>query len=541
MQSKTDETTEPFARILSEVRRRIPGHQFDTWFGRVAFSSLSPTTLVIAVPNSFHQEWMGKAFGAPIGRAAADVLGRPVEVRFVVDPSLRALPPVKPPAEAAGALSHAPAAAPSGAESSMPPSAVSPAPAGSDAAAHSSSATGERGSPRFPGMTRPVPPAGPRTPASPLPAPLPRGVAPNGSRPAPYSPGSSADFDDPASPTPLVLDPRYTFENFILGPSNQIAYAAARAVADNPSRSTNPLFIYGSVGLGKTHLLQAICHELLRRHAGYRIVYLSCETFTNQFVSALQRNRVDAFRERYRTADMLVIDDIHFLAGKERTAEEFFHTFNALHQHGRQIVISSDAPPADIPTLTDRMITRFKWGLVERLERPETETRMAILRHKADSAGLLLPGDVVEYIAANVRDSVREIEGALASVRSRSELEKRPVDLALAKSALEATLSRERPIVGLDRIVEVVSSHFAVKPSDLKSAKRTKSISFPRQVVMHMARRVTTLSLEEIGDYFGGRDHTTVLYAVQKVDGLLAGSDELRGTVNSLVDRVLAR
>ena len=510
MQSKTDDTTEPFARILAEVRRRIPGHQFDTWFGRVALSSLSTTTLVVAVPNHFHQEWMGKAFGSPIGRAAAEILGRPMEVRFVVDPALRALPPVRPPADAPE--SSAPAGRSSGDASEASAAAAPPTPAG-----------------RYPSLARPAAPA----PAATRPA--------NAPRPASPAAGAPSDFDDPAAPTPLVLDPRYTFENFILGPSNQIAYAAARAVADNPSRSTNPLFIYGSVGLGKTHLLQAICHELLRRHAGYRIVYLSCETFTNQFVSALQRNRVDAFRERYRTADMLVIDDIHFLAGKERTAEEFFHTFNALHQHGRQIVISSDAPPADIPTLTDRMITRFKWGLVERLERPETETRMAILRHKADSAGLALPGDVVEYIAANVRDSVREIEGALASVRSRSELEKRPVDLALARAALDATLSRERPVVGLDRIVEVVAGHFGVKPSDLKSPKRTKSISFPRQVVMHMARRVTTLSLEEIGDYFGGRDHTTVLYAVQKVDGLLAASDELRGTVNSLVDRVLAR
>ena len=537
MQSKTDDTTEPFARILAEVRRRIPGHQFDTWFGRVALSSLSPTTLVVAVPNSFHQEWMGKAFGTPIGRAAADVLGHAVDVRFVVDLSLRALPPVRPPVRPPGDAKAPPDA---GFSDSSPtkrsPLEASPSASGQTASGETTGdgSTANGHAPRFPVMTRPALPAGPPPPAA-----LPRGgTIP---RSAAFSAGGSSEFDDPTTAAPLVLDPRYTFENFILGPSNQIAYAAARAVADNPSRSTNPLFIYGSVGLGKTHLLQAICHELLRRHAGYRIVYLSCETFTNQFVSALQRNRVDAFRDRYRTADMLVIDDIHFLAGKERTAEEFFHTFNALHQHGRQIVISSDAPPADIPTLTDRMITRFKWGLVERLERPETETRMAILRHKADSIGLALPDDVVEYIAANVRDSVREIEGALASVRSRSELEKRPVDLALARSALEATLSRERPIVGLDRIVEVVAGHFAVKPSDLKSAKRTKSISFPRQVVMHMARRVTTLSLEEIGDYFGGRDHTTVLYAVQKVDGLLAASDELRGTVNSLVDRVLAR
>ncbi len=488
MPSKIDAPTDLFPRLLDGIRRRISSHQFDTWFGRVALSSVSDGELVIAVPNAFHQEWMGKEFKGAVHRAAADALGRTVDVRFTVDPSLRAIQPVRPPSPS---------------EAEVAAAFVRPV-----------------GAP-VPHVGHPTPHAPRSSPAKPLPA--------------------LSGSDDLAGPFPIVLDPRYTFENFILGPSNQIAYASARAVADNPSRSTNPLFIYGSVGLGKTHLLQAVCHELLRRHAGYRIVYLSCEVFTNQFVYALQCNRLDAFRERYRKADMLVVDDIHFLAGKERTQEEFFHTFNALHQHGRQVVLSSDAPPSDIPTLEERLISRFRWGLVERLERPETETRMAILRHKADAVGLALPSDVVEYIAANVRDNVREIEGALASVRTRSEVERRPVDLALARSALEATLARERPIVGLDRIVEVVGTHFGVKPGDLKSSKRTKSVSFPRQVVMHTARRVTTLSLEEIGDYFGGRDHTTVLYAVQKVDAMLQRDDELRSTVNTLVDRVLAR
>ena len=503
MQPKLDAPPDLLAHILEGVRRRISSHQFDTWFGRVALSSLSETDLVLAVPNAFHQEWMGKEFKGAVHRAAMEALGRPIDVRFTVDPSLRAIQPVKPPE----------------------PSAVEIA---STVIAPDRTLGPDRGGPDRGGLDRPRPAAS---------------SAATSAKSAPRSPSlpMPARADDLAGPFPIVLDPRYTFENFILGPSNQIAYASARAVADNPSRSTNPLFIYGSVGLGKTHLLQAVCHELLRRHPDFRIVYLSCEVFTNQFVYALQCNRLDAFRERYRKADMLVVDDIHFLAGKERTQEEFFHTFNALHQHGRQVVLSSDAPPSDIPTLEERLVSRFRWGLVERLERPETETRMAILRHKADAVGLALPGDVVEYITANVRDNVREIEGALASVRTRSELERRPVDLALAKSALEATLARERPIVGLDRIVEIIGTHFGVKAGDLKSSKRTKSVSFPRQVVMHTARRVTTLSLEEIGDYFGGRDHTTVLYAVQKVDAILERDDELRSTVNTLVDRVLAR
>ena len=351
MPTQTNDTTDPFPRILEGIRRRISGHQFDTWFGRVALSAPSERDLVVAVPNAFHQEWMAKEFKNAVHKSAVEVYGRPIEVRFLVDTSLRAIAAPRPSASAAAV------------EATSIADVSAPAPI-------------EPGARPRPNATST---AEPSVAASP-----PRSSAP---RPAPGS-----EMDELAGPFPIVLDPRYTFENFILGPSNQIAYASARAVADNPSRSTNPLFIYGSVGLGKTHLLQAVCHELLRRHPDYRIVYLSCEGFTNQFVRALQCNRLEAFRERYRKADMLVVDDIHFLAGKERTQEEFFHTFNALHQHGRQVVLSSDAPPSDIPTLEERLISRFKWGLVERLERPETETRMAILRHKADAIGLALPG-----------------------------------------------------------------------------------------------------------------------------------------------------
>ena len=222
-------------------------------------------------------------------------------------------------------------------------------------------------------------------------------------------------------------------------------------MADNPGTGNNPLFLYGSVGLGKTHLLQAICHELLRRRPGFRIAYLSCEQFTNEFVEALGRNATEEFRRRFRHVDMLVIDDIHFLANKERTQEEFFHTFNALYQAGKQIILSSDAPPTDIPTLEERLVSRFKWGLVEKLEQPETETRMAIIRRKAELMGLPLPNDVVEYVATNVRNNIREIEGAIASVRTRAQMEHVPVDLAIAKlrargdPAARAEVGRHRP------------------------------------------------------------------------------------------------
>src|SRR5262245_21349519 len=271
-----------------------------------------------------------------------------------------------------------------------------------------------------------------------------------------------------------------------------------------------------------------------------RIVYLSCEQFTNEYVSAVQRNATEAFRARFRSVDLLVIDDIHFLANKERTQEEFFHTFNALYQARRQLIRSSDAPPSDIPSLQERLVSRFKWGLVGKIEPPETETRMAILRRKAESWGISVPNDVVEYVATNVRSNIREIEGALASIRSRAQIQDVPVDLALAKAALEPTLSREPIAPSLDRITQVVAAQFGVKVSDLRSKKRTKSVSLPRQVVMWLAREETALSLEEVGDHFGGRDHTTVLYATTKIGERLAGDDAFRALVERIRDRVRA-
>jgi chromosomal replication initiator protein len=472
-------------RILENVRRRLPKSQYDLWFARARCETLTPTSLVISVPNRFHQEWMASRFRTPVSAAAMEVLGTPIEVRFEVTPTPAPLP-------ASGA----------------PDTATSAPPGLAQGVLHEPAAA--------------APPAPP-----PLPAPVPSNA------------GAAADAS--ADPWTVRLQSHYTFDDFVVGPSNQVAHAAALAVGDDPGNAYNPLFLYGSVGLGKTHLLQAVCQQILRRRPGFRIAYMSCEQFTNEYVSALKNNAPEAFRRRFRNVDMMVVDDIHFLAGKERTQEEFFHTFNALYQLRKQIVVSSDAPPTDIPTLEERLVSRFKWGLVAQIEPPETETRMAILRRKAEKIGMVLPDDVVEYIAKHVRSNIREIEGAITSVRSRAALDRVPVDLSLVRAALAPMLEHDAPPVGLEKIAQVVCGHFSVKIPDLRSKKRTKSISTPRQLVMYLAREETSLSLVEIGEFLGGRDHTTVLYGIQRVADEVVRNEPFRQTVDRLRDRVRAR
>jgi chromosomal replication initiator protein len=349
--------------------------------------------------------------------------------------------------------------------------------------------------------------------------------------PAPFTGTGAGD-------RPLLLGEHYTFENFIVGPSNNLAYASARAVAQAPGRAYNPLFIHGSVGLGKTHLLHAVCRAFLATNPADRICFLSCEEFINEFLLALKLTDVDRFRARFRDVHLLVIDDINFLAGKERTQEEFFHLFNRLYQQHRQIVISSDAAPSDIPTLEDRLVSRFKWGLVANLDQPEMETRMAILRRKAELQGVEVPNDVVEYIAKNFRSNIREIEGALLSVVARSRVEESAIDLPLAQEALAPALHQTRPAVTMEQILERVAAHFQVKPADLRSKKRTRVVSLARQVVMYLARKLTALSLEEIGQHFGGRDHSTVLYGISKVEAEIAVNPRFAGEIHRLMDRL---
>jgi chromosomal replication initiator protein len=317
---------------------------------------------------------------------------------------------------------------------------------------------------------------------------------------------------------PLPLNPDYTFEQFVPGPCNRLPHAASVAVAEQPGKRYNPLFIHGGVGLGKTHLLQAVCQKVLEKNPEARILFLSCDSFINQFITAVETGDMSQFRHRYRHVDVLVIDDIHFLAGKDRTQEEFFHTFNTLYQQQKQIILSADCLPAEIPELEERLISRLNWGLVARVEKPCYETRCAILSKKSKMRGMELGEDIITYIASKVENNTRELEGAITKVQGMAMLNGGKIDLDLAKTALGEQVVHEQRRITIQQILEVVTKYYNVKLSELQGKKRHKSIAFPRQVCMYLARRHTRYSLEEIGGYFGGRDHTTVLHAVRTVD-----------------------
>lgn len=320
----------------------------------------------------------------------------------------------------------------------------------------------------------------------------------------------------------MVLSPDYVFDNFIVGPGNRLALMAANAVSEKPGRAYNPYFIHGGVGLGKTHLLQSICQRILKDQPDANICFISCSTFMDLFHECVKAGLMQDFRHHFRTADVLVIDDIHFLSKHDQSQEEFFHTFNALYQSGRQIVLSSDAAPSEIPDLEERLVSRFNCGLVARIERPCYETRVAILKAKAALHDLELPDDVPAYIAARLDTNIRELEGALTKIRGYALAEGLPITLDLAKQALADDPSRqsgeETTAPSIQTIIESVTRYYDVKLTDLLSKRRHKSITVPRQVCMWLARRHTRFSLEEIGGYFGGRDHTTVMHAIRAIN-----------------------
>ena len=321
-----------------------------------------------------------------------------------------------------------------------------------------------------------------------------------------------------------ALSPKYTFDNFVVGTSNQFAHAAARAVAESPSRAYNPLFIYGGVGLGKTHLLHAIGQQILQQSNNVRLVYISAEKFMNDLINAIRYDRILDFRRRLRSIDVLLIDDIQFIAGKERTQEEFFHTFNALYDAQKQIAISSDAPPRAIPTLEERLHSRFEWGLTADIQAPDLETKVAILRKKADAEQVHIPDNVAIFIASKIKSNVRELEGSLIRLIAYSSLTGRPVNSELAKDVLRDLLQNENRIINLDMIQKFVADHYSLKISDLKARNNSKSVALPRQIAMYMAKQLTTASLPDIGKGFGGKHHSTVIHSIRKVKGMM-GSD----------------
>jgi chromosomal replication initiator protein len=315
----------------------------------------------------------------------------------------------------------------------------------------------------------------------------------------------------------VILSPDYVFDNFVTGPCNRLASVACSAVAEKPGRAYNPLFIHGGCGLGKTHLLQATCQEILRRQPDARILYLSCDTFINHFMDCVQTGEMAEFRFRYRHVDVLVIDDIHFLARRDRTQEEFFHTFNTLFQANKQIILSSDASPNEIPDLEDRLVSRFNSGLVTLVDKPCYETRIAIVAKKAKLRGITLPDEVIVYIARRVESNTRELEGAITKIQGYAMLNGGKYDMEVARAALGDIVPPSERQVSIQQIIDAVVKFYNVRLADLQSKKRHKSIALPRQVCMYLARQRTRYSLEEIGGYFGGRDHTTVMHAIKTI------------------------
>jgi len=335
----------------------------------------------------------------------------------------------------------------------------------------------------------------------------------------------------------ISLNSRYTFDNFVIGPSNRHAHAYSIAVAQEPAKAYNPLFIYGGVGLGKTHLMQAICHKIKAGAGGnLKIAYLPSEQFTNELIGAIQRHSTSNFRQKYRNADVLVIDDVHFFGGKDSTQEEFFHTFNALYDAHKQIILSSDRPPKEISDLQDRLVSRFGWGLTTDIQPPDLETRVAILKKKIEREPVVVPDDVIFFIAQLIKTNIRELEGALVRTMAYSLMEEEPITIGLAKEVLKDLFKEPKKLITVDFIMRCTAEEFGVSLGDIKTRKRNKTIVLPRQIAMYLSRELTDLSLPEIGQFFGGKDHTTVLHSYNKIKDTATRDPVLHGKIERIIN-----
>jgi chromosomal replication initiator protein len=461
---------EVWSRILKAAEAALPEQAFRTWLAPTQAVAISQDLLVVSTPNPFAVEWVEVRYAELLTTLGESLFGR----RFTLSVQFQA----------------------NGKSAALPPPPV------------------EIASPPVPAAAPLHAPNLPTTPSAPAPA------AAGGIR------GS------------VPLNPRYTFDRFVVGGNNQLAAAAAHAVAEAPARHYNPLFIYGGVGLGKTHLMHAIGHAMLEREPGKRVMYLSSERFTNEMVGAIQGGTMADFRRQYRQIDLLLVDDIQFLEGKEGTQEEFFHTFNALHDAQKQIVLTSDRQPKEIG-LEDRLVSRFEWGLVADIKAPDFETRMAILRRKVEEDGLQIRGaeDVLNFIARNRTSSVREIEGAVIKLLAFSSLTGRPIDLSLAQEALGGVAKSGGPTgdqLSPERVREKVAAAWSTSSEALQSKKRTKDLTVPRQVAMFLTRELFEMPLVEIGRLFGGRDHSTVIHSIAKVEEDMAADPAFRQRVDQI-------
>ena len=334
------------------------------------------------------------------------------------------------------------------------------------------------------------------------------------------------------------INPNYTFKSFVSGPSNQFAHAAALAVSNNPATTYNPLFIYGGVGLGKTHIIHAIGNEVLKKNSNIKVCYYSSEKFTNELINSLRHAKMDEFRNKFRSIDILLIDDIQFIAGKKSTQEEFFHTFNALYESHKQIVVTSDKFPKEIPDLEERLRSRFEWGLIADIQSPDTETKQAILKMKADQNKIDLPEDVAYFLANSITSNVRELEGYLIRVGAYASLTSTPINLNMAKTILKDIIIENSKEITIEKIQKTVAEHFQIKSIELKSSKRLKNLVLPRQIAMYICRKLTDLSYPEIGTKFGGKDHSTIIHAIKKIDKKMEEDLHTRMTVEKLMEKM---
>jgi chromosomal replication initiator protein len=334
------------------------------------------------------------------------------------------------------------------------------------------------------------------------------------------------------------INPKYTFDTFVSGTSNQFAHAAAMAVANNPATTYNPLFIYGGVGLGKTHLINAIGNEIYKNNNATKICYYSSEKFTNELINSLRHAKMNEFRNKFRSIDVLLIDDIQFIAGKKSTQEEFFHTFNALYESHKQIIVTSDKFPKEIPDLEERLRSRFEWGLIADIQAPDTETKQAILSMKADQNNIKLPEDVIFFLANAVSNNVRELEGYLIRIGAYSSLTSTPINIEMAKKVLKDILVENSREITIDKIQKKIADHYQIKTIELKSSKRLKNIVFPRQVAMYICRKLTNLSYPEIGNKFGGKDHSTIIHAVKKIERTMKEDLQIKTTIDKIIENL---
>jgi len=459
-------------RILSSLQQKMNTQTFNTWLRPTQQLSAAEGMLQIEVPSVLFAEWIHKNYMPLIQASARELAVGDLRLQFTSrDPG----PPRKaPPSLAAPSLPVV---------QHVPPNGVGARPAG-----------------RFQVGVSEASPARARVP---WPSPQPPPAIPSAGPPAPSG-----------------INQRYNFGSFVVSSCNQFAHAAALAVAEQPSGAYNPLFVYGGVGLGKTHLMHAIGNKISRALPGIRLLYISSETFMNELINAIRFETTLDFKERYRGVDVLLIDDIQFLAGKERTQEEFFHTFNALYESQKQIVMTSDCPPRDIPTLEERLRSRFEWGLIADIQPPDLETKVAILRKKAEAENICLPEDVALFIASRARSNIRELEGSLIRLVAFSSMSGRTIDLDMARETLRDLMDDRGRTVTVEAIQKVIASHYGIKIAEIKSRNNSKHIAFPRQVAMYVAKRLTDKSLPALGEYFGGKHHTTVIHALRKIEAM---------------------